>query len=767
MTSIKKIYIVILEIEYRYFNILFLSRLEELRMDGEVFDLKNFRTIIGWTQKQLAEKLGVSQSTITGWENNPGSIPFSSMSEIANATGYKLVDLLSFGEKKIVQSTDFSIQGESIQKRDRLAKKYSYLAKEIKNWKNDSTDYPEYQKAFSDLESICKSAIIENRKLNVAFLGKSDAGKSTMINSLLGVEVSPSQWQPATSAVIKIVHNEDKPSHLTTINTIIVRTSKDDGIVSADKLENQEFFEKYVIAQGDTSLISDYGLHDKDKTIDATTMDTIFAYVDSPLLKSINIIDTPGIATGEHTRGKKDTKASENTRNEADAVVYLSVSNQFLQGEDQVYLKAILDVLPPIGDVINNKPFSNLFIVASQAHITGKLELEKVDGIYDKALYNFFNVLPENHLESKGEYYNIGALRSRFFSFSRDDNHLTKAFRDDFVSFISNYSSENANIVEEKYTKLFKDFTKEQDEVILNLLQEADDLSEVEFEVEKMRNERTKKHKEIAELVAESIAETLQYSQKSKEEFLEEYRLVMDVDYITQLIDARGFKNRKKDKEAIQNLVSNILNERIQNINEKYSNKFAEFLEGRVEMYQKNFNFNHFDFKRSFVSILAGGAAGGALMFYMSTLGNLGGYILVTQIVGFLSSIGISVGGGAVATTIISAIGGPVVLAVGLAVLSAAAVFAVTGLGWKKSFAKQLVRGYEKQDVIIQINDSISDYWKDTQDSMAESGEKMKENYDQIIKMLETKLTQPPKYFFRTADKVKQLNVEVKKWIEK
>lgn len=735
-------------------------------MNGEGFDLKNFRTTIGWTQKQLAEKLNVSQSTITTWENNPGSIPFSSMSDIASATGYKLVDLLSFGEKKIIQSTDFSIQDKDVQKRDRLVKKYSYLEKEIRNWKNDSMDYPEYQKAFIDLERICKSAMIENRKLNVAFLGKSDAGKSTMINSLLGAEVSPSQWQPATSAVIKIVHSEDKPSHLTTMNTIIVRTSKDDGIVSADKLENQDFFEKFVIAQGDTSLISDYGLHDKDKTIDETTMDTIFTYVESPLLKAINIIDTPGIATGEHTRGKKDTKASENTRNEADAVVYLSVSNQFLHGEDQVYLKAILDVLPPIGDVMNNKPFSNLFIVASQAHITGKLELEKVDGIYDKALYNFSNVLPENYLESQGEKYNIEALRSRLFSFSRDDNNLTKAFRDDFVSFISNYSSKNADIVKENYTKLFKIFTEEQDEVVLNLLQEADDLSEVEFEVEKMRNERTEKHKEITDLVEESIAETLQYTKKSKEEFLEEYHSVINIDYITQLINARGFKNRKKDKEAIQNLVSNILNERIQNINEKYSNKFSEFLEGRVEMYQKSFNFNHFDFKRTFVSILAGGAAGGALVFYMSTLGNLGGYILVTQIVGFLSSIGISVGGGAAATAFISAIGGPVVLAIGLAFLSAVAVFTVTGVGWKKSFAKQLVRGYEKRNVISEINNSISDYWKETQESMIESGEKMQENYDEIISMLEKKLTQPPKYFFRVADKVRQLNEEVKSWLK-
>lgn len=739
-------------------------------MNGEMFDLKNFRTTIGWTQKQLSEKLGVSQSTITTWENNPGIIPFNSMQEIANVTGYKLSDLLSYGEKQTLQTADFSISENSTEKRDELAEKLSFLLNKMQEREIEikSLDYPEYKKAIYSLEQICQAAIIENRKLNVAFLGKSDAGKSTMINTLLGMEVSPSQWQPATSAVIKIVHMEDKPEYIADNNTVIVRTEKNEGFISADRLYDQGFAEKYIIDQGYYSLISEYGLHNSDDQIDVIdedTMDTIFTFVDAPLLKSINIIDTPGIATGEHTKGKKDTIASENTRSEADAVVYLSVSNQFLQGEDQVYLKSILDVLPPTGDIINNKPFSNLFIVASQAHITGKLELEKVDGIYDKAANNFASVLPENYLEAKGSNYNKDALRSRFFSFSRDDQNITQSFREEFISFISRYSEENPLILKKRYTKLFNEFIKDQDEVVLTLMQEADDLSHVTAEVEKMKRERVIKYKEVESFVQDVQQQTLLYSLKSKEEFSKDYQTVINVDYITQLIDKRGFKNRKNDKEAIQNLVSNILNQKAQSINEKYSNKFAKFLEGKVNMYQNSFNFKHFNFERSFLSILAGGAAGGALVFYMSTLGNLGGYILVTQLVGILSSLGISVGGGAVATTIIASLGGPIVLAYSLAILSAVTVFAVTGLGWKRSYAKKLVKSYDKNNVNNQVNDSIADYWKDTQESLTETGKKLKENYDNSIKELEKKLVQSPQYFFQIAEKVRQLNAEVNKWI--
>ncbi|EDP68711.1 Dynamin [Carnobacterium sp. AT7] len=736
-------------------------------MNNNSFDLKNFRTTIGWTQKKLADKLGIGQSTITSWESNSGNIPFNSMLEIANVTGYKLADLLSYGEKQSFQIVDFSISEESAEKRNEIAGKLSFLSSKMQEWKIESSDYPEYKKAINGLEKICQAVTIENRKLNVAFLGKSDAGKSTMINALLGMEVSPSQWQPATSAVIKIVHIEDKPKCIADNNTIIVRTKKDEGFISADRLYDQDFAEKHIIDQGNYSLISEYGLHNSDDEIagiDENTMDTIFTYVDTPLLKAINIIDTPGIATGEHTKGKKDTKASENTRSEADAVVYLSVSNQFLQGEDQVYLKSILDVLPPTGDIMNNKPFSNLFIVASQAHITGKLELEKVDGIYDKVVNNFASVLPNNYLEAKGNSYNKATLRSRFFSFSRDDQNITQSFRDDFISFISLYTEENPLILKKHYTKLFNEFIQDQDKVALTLLQEADDLSYVSAEVEKMKSERAIKYQEFESFVQEVQQQTLLYSLNSKEEFSKDYQSVINVDYITHLIDERGFKNRKNDKEAIQNLVSNTLNQKAQSINEKYSNKFAKFLEGKIKMCKKSFDFKHFNFERSFISILAGGAAGGALVFYMSTLGNLGGYILVTQLVGILSSLGISVGGGAVATIFISSIGGPIVLAYSLAILSAAAVFAVTGVGWKKSFAKKLVRSYEKNNVNNQVNESIADYWKDTQDALTQTGEKMKEDYDNSIKELEKKLTQSPQYFFQSAEKVRQITIEVKKW---
>src|SRR5690606_33432485 len=104
----------------------------------------------------------------------------------------------------------------------------------------------------------------------------------------------------------------------------------------------------------------------------------------------------------------------------------------------------------------------------------------------------------------------------------------------------------------------------------------------------------------------------------------------------------------------------------------------------------------------------------GGLTFYMSTLGNLGGYILVTKAVGVLSAMGISVGGGAAAVTAISAIGGPVTLVIGLAITGAIITYSISGVGWKKSLAKATNKQFEKANAVSKYEEVLSEYWKET-----------------------------------------------------
>lgn len=43
-------------------------------MEENIFDLKKFRESLGLSQRELAEKIGVTQSTLNSWEKNPGAI---------------------------------------------------------------------------------------------------------------------------------------------------------------------------------------------------------------------------------------------------------------------------------------------------------------------------------------------------------------------------------------------------------------------------------------------------------------------------------------------------------------------------------------------------------------------------------------------------------------------------------------------------------------------------------------------------------------------
>jgi hypothetical protein len=127
-----------------------------------------------------------------------------------------------------------------------------------------------------------------------------------------------------------------------------------------------------------------------------------------------------------------------------------------------------------------------------------------------------------------------------------------------------------------------------------------------------------------------------------------------------------------------------------------------------------------FDAKVAFASGLTGLAAGGitfgALAFWAASLGNLGWYIILAKGVSVLTALGFSVTGGtAGAAAAVSAMGGPVVLAIALAVLlGIIGMLAIIGIfsgGWQKDIAKKLVKEYEQQDALGKYREHIEKFW--------------------------------------------------------
>lgn len=719
------------------------------------FDLKHIRGHFGMTQSEMAQTLEVSQSTINSYESNPGSMPMDKFILLSQKLHIPIEDLAKGYIPENKSKLEFKIDDNLVDTRNVFVETLIETLNELQQIEGETGKYSEFLDSYEQANNVLTNTQIIIDKPNVAFLGKSDSGKSAMINTILGSEITPTHYQPATSSIIKIIHEDSKPNYMSeNQNTLIFKTSFKEGSVLDHQIHDETFVDSHLIDRGDYSMISNYGLSKNFGDDEDDSIISIFAFNNANILKLINILDTPGISTGEHAQGEKDTKASEHARAMADIFVYLSVSNQFMHTEDHSYLRAIIE-----NSTINEEdPFENLFIVASQAYIINDPEeLAKDDGILDTGAIRFFKTLPQNFIEKRGENFTVRSLRDRIFSFSKGNYDLSIDFSEALISRIEEATINNLEKGTTYYKEAKSEYFRIQDKKIENLTQQ--------IENEKSRVVQYESLKAQEEQIIGGIDGTLDYakekipfySTKSRSEFKKEYNKIINEDYIINLIKEKKFRNKKRDKEELATLISNTLGESFKEILIKYSEEFNENIYNKIEKIQVNVSNISFDVQRSFVSILAGGLAGGALTAYMSTLGSLGGYILVTKIVGWLSAIGISVGGGAVATTFISAIGGPITLSIALAALVSGVVYSIFGGGWKKAIVKELKKQYEKEDVLGQYLHESTKHWKDTKVSIEKTLKETKNQYYQRLTELENITEEDTNYFEETQKLIKSL----------
>ena len=172
------------------------------------------------------------------------------------------------------------------------------------------------------------------------------------------------------------------------------------------------------------------------------------------------------------------------------------------------------------------------------------------------------------------------------------------------------------------------------------------------------------------------------------------------------------------------NYLSQELNEKFVAVRDLYGKDFSTHLGVNLESYRKawqsedvSVSMAGFDFTRAFASGLTGLSAYGALALWASIVAggsNLGAYILVAKVVSFLGSLGISLGGTATVASAISAIGGPVTIAIMLAVISAVAAFGIISGTWKARVSNKIVKAFEKNNTLSQFLDALDEYWNDT-----------------------------------------------------
>lgn len=709
-----------------------------------MFNLKNFREKkIKMTKEKFAESLNIDLSELEKLESQTEDVPFKIILEISKMTGIP-IEILAQDEEEADDGMHTSEGWESVEDY-----KKSVQANLEKLEKEDFISLnANYLKRVSDLKAFVNNGL---RKPRLAFLGLSDAGKSTLINTLLGAEKMPASWTPTTSIMIHIKHINDRPS-FTNKEVCLFRIGDGTDRFDINKYTDKEHFKKWYYGGGDVELLKEYGTRQGKKALDE--IGTAIVFIDSPALTGCDFIDIPGFGTGDR---ELDDKMSEESRNYADIIFYLSKANGFMNTQQDVeFLKESLRVLRVLENEKNDlKPLNNLFIVASHANTVDYGNEESLGMIMDEGAKRMFDMLPKGIWEDKQEIskvkYTSEHLRQRMFTYCKDSRKLSQNLIDNAEELLKKLPENLIISFKEQFNVQIQEllsFIREDIKKNEHILEDKDKIkAQLEELIEQrpiMKNNNAKKREEVLEYIGDLKSESIN-------KINEDMSKVVTQEHIIDLIERKNIKKKKADLERLSTYVSNDIDEVIRNVLKKYQ----ELLNDKVEDYLKFFE-EHilgkerfsagsvklgFDARKVFASSLAGLGTFAGLTAWAATMGNLGGYILVAKGVSLLSALGISIGGGvAGAASLVALIGGPLVLGVALALIVALGVSAIIPGYWQKTVAKKIVGKIEEEGLLGKIEDKVSKHWEDTKEEFMHASASLDNELDEKIETLSNKL---------------------------
>ncbi|WP_195837232.1 helix-turn-helix domain-containing protein, partial [Vibrio cholerae] len=119
-----------------------------------------------------------------------------------------------------------------------------------------------------------------NRKPVIGCFGHFDAGKSTLINTVINQSLLPTKYQPATCVVNLLMHESDKPETISGNVAVFKKGFKPHMVHSPVDVE------KYLIEQGGSEILDRLGVHNhEDDVLNEAYIAIVFS--DSEILRSV------------------------------------------------------------------------------------------------------------------------------------------------------------------------------------------------------------------------------------------------------------------------------------------------------------------------------------------------------------------------------------------------------------------------------------------------------------------------------------------------
>lgn len=695
----------------------------EFKMEKN-FDLKNFReNVLKLSRKEFAQRLGISEEEVKRYEEKPQKMPIGIFNKISDEFGIPMMQILDYekSEKSVFDVKNNWSRIKEIKNRINL-----YLAE------NDTDDADEQHKRIVE---IMKTATAKyTAKLKVVLLGRSDVGKSTIINRLNGVDKLPTDWQPMTAIIVYIKHIDDRPEYMKDDTVWVLKNDENGQSWDDSRLSDEEYTKSLMVAGGDESLLVSYGTckgkeyKTREHKIDQISSAVLF--VDSPILKCCDILDVPGFTGGRPS----DEKLAQFASTKADILIYLSHADPFMSKEDFVYLKGAINNLPVVDsiDTPNIPKLANLFVIATKAHVIDYGNTEKISRILDNGCERFYSTLTENFWDCKtqisGHTYTVEDLRKRFFSYTTDIERLCTQFEESLRETLEIIP----DVVEEKIIKALK--TQKNTlccELAEKLKKECsfrDEKNATELEYLNRIAEEPRIKQELEGKRISILNEINNSRSASKLDFKSTFNKTFNESNLVDMMKNRGVKNSKSSQEEFVAYLSSRMDEECTNAFmkevERLKPKFEQYTEACQKIFDStsvkggrigNENITNLTAKRAFVSGLSGAATYGALAMWASTLGNLGGYVIVTKAVSLLAALGIHIGGTAAVVGTVSALGGPIAWGLGIAVLIGSAVFGLLSGGWRRKLAKLICKELNEKGTLSECIKAIDKKWDDTE----------------------------------------------------
>lgn len=678
------------------------------------------------TQEQFASVYEVSIEQVQSWDSG-------------NMDGFDIVMI-----QRIATNSNMDFNEIMCYEKPKLkAFEAKYTWEKTDFTKRSLIDYIKSSLEKMDVSDECQKRYIDDFKLgldanlvkpSVAIVGRSDTGKSTLINSLIGMEKMPTSWTPTTSIAVYIKHINERPAFIKEDAWVFASECDGENLWNAKRLYDEDYCIKWKIAAGEVDVLRKFGTRQGGGL--STNAGSAVVFIDAPILLNCDIVDLPGFGTETSSDDSITLKAAQRT----DILIYLSQANGFMRIEDIEYLKQNARSLPVWEKKGDNevKPLANLFVVASQAQSVNNGNEFDLKNILSKGYENFAKTLSNDYWRSRedtsGYEYTAKIISERFFTYTTDIPSLCERF----ITELKLVVEQLPDLIDRRTKAFIHDYVESRKPSLIAELEKYEalvkDREKYVLLLDKIRESKLQRTADNDKSKGEIKSKISQLSMESKLAFTEYYSSVINTDAIVSKLKSKKIKNKKEDIECFASQLQDELQENCSKILESKSEELSESVKKYITQFADNIQMVSnkadinvdFDAAYAFVSNLS----------KIGIIGGLGAYI-AGEAAFLLGSFEFLIGvGGRIA---LGAAGlGPVGIVIGLAIAASLGLAKLFGGGWEKSVAKKLVKSYEENEVLDKYSSSISGYWNDTDKAFIAAAKKLDEEWDNYVSNLET-----------------------------